>query len=176
MATTIRKIPGTAGTQAVTVCNASRLDMLNLRAGAIFHADATTAVTLADIATGSTLPVQVAFTAAVSAAYVEHIASACGATTGIGAHRSADATNVFTTPAGTTLSTCYARMNEVKALHNLHGASAVFHPLADTVNVIAATDATTAATLATLGNECKLDINAHVAAAFTAQATIIGPA
>jgi hypothetical protein len=176
MSTTIRKIPGAAGTQAITVCNASRRDALRLRAGLIFHADATTAVSLADIVTGSTLAVQVAFTAAISAAYVAHIASACDATTGIGAHISADATNVFATPAGTDLSTCYARMNEVKAKFNLHGASAVFHPLADTLNVIAATDATTAATLATLGNECKLDLNAHMAAAFASQATVIGPA
>jgi hypothetical protein len=176
MSTTIRSIPGAAGAQAVAVVNASRLDLLNLRAGAIFHADATTGVSPADIAAGSTLAVQVAFTAAVSAAYVAHIASACDPTTGIGAHRSADATNVLVTPAGTDLATCYARMNEVKAKFNLHGASAVFHPLADATNVTTAPDATTAATLATLGNECKADINAHFGAAFTHQATVIGPA
>jgi hypothetical protein len=176
MSTTIRKIPNASGNQAVAVCNASRRDMLRLRAGLIFHADATTAIALDDIATGSTLAEQVAFTAAVSAAYVEHIASACDATTGIGAHISADATNVLATPAGTDLTTCYARMNEVKAKFNLHGASAVFHPLADALHVTTAPDATTAGTLATLGNELKVDINAHLAAAFTSQATIIGPA
>jgi len=176
MSTTIRKIPGAAGTQAIAVCNASRRDALRLRAGLIFHADATSAITLADITAGSTLPEQVAFTAAVSAAYVEHIASACDATTGIGAHMAADATNVFTTPVGTDLTTCYARMNEAKTLFNLHGGSAVFHPLADATNVTTAPNATTAGTLATLGVELKADITAHVNAAFASQATIIGPA
>lgn len=176
MSTTIRKIPGVIALRAVEVCNASRLDALNLRAGAIFHASATTAITLADITAGSTLPVQVAFVAAISAAYVEHIASACDATTGIGAHRSADATNVITTPAGTDLATCYARANEIKALHNVHVASAVFHPVADTGHTTTAPDATTAGTLATLANELKADLSGHFAAAFTATATVIGPA
>jgi len=173
MATSIRNVPQAAGTQSVATLNQLRLDMLRMRNGLVFHADASTAISLADIATGSSLPVQVAFTAAVSAAYVAHIASACDATTGIGAHISADATNVFTTPAGTDLTTCYARMNEAKALYNLHRVSAVFHPLADGLNVISATDATTAATLATLGNQVKAKLNAHFAAAFTAQATTI---
>lgn len=176
MSTTIRNVPGAAGAQAVAVCNASRRDLLRLRAGLIFHADASAAITLADISAGSSLPVQVAFTAAVSAAYLAHIASACDATTGIGAHISADASNVLTTPAGTDLTTCYARMNEVKAKFNLHGASAVFHPLADATNVTTAPDATTAGTLATLGNEVKADLNAHFAAAFAHQATVIGNA
>jgi hypothetical protein len=176
MSTTIRKIPGAAWTQAIAVTNARRLDMLRLRAGLIFHADATTAISAADITAGSTLAEQVAFTAACSAAYVEHIASACDATTGIGAHMAADATNVLTTPAGTDLASCYTRMNEVKTKFNLHGASAVFHPLADALHVTTAPDATTAGTLATLGNELKADLNAHIAAAMAAQATIIGPA
>jgi hypothetical protein len=176
MSTSIRNVPGAAGAQGIATLNQLRRDLLRLRGGLVFHADASTGVSLADISAGSTLAVQVAFTAACSSAYLAHIASACDATTGQGAHISADATNVLATPAGTDLTSCYARMNEVKAKFNAHGASAVFHPIADGTNVTTAPDATTAGTLATLGNEVKADLNAHFAAAFTAQATVIGPA
>jgi hypothetical protein len=170
MATTVRNTSPAIRAALVTAHNTMRRDMLRTRGGLVFHADASTPVSLADIVTGSTLAVQVAFVAALSAAYVAHIASACSATTGQGAHISADATNVFTTPAGTDLATCYARVNELKAIFNLHRVSTTFHPVADGTNVIASTDATTAATLATLGVELKTDINAHYVAAFATPA------
>lgn len=170
MATDVRNLNGLKTAAAVAAYDMTRLDALKLRAGLIYHADATTPVTLADIATGSTLAAQVAFTVACSAAHTAHIASACDATTGQGAHIAADAANVLTTPVPTTLAECYARMNEIKALHNLHVALTAKHAVADSTNTVSATDATTAATLATLGNQVKAKQAAHFSAAFTAQA------
>ncbi|KYF87794.1 hypothetical protein BE20_24935 [Sorangium cellulosum] len=173
MATSIRRLTRLEAEQAIAVQNALRLDLLKLRAGSIFHADATTGVSLEDLTAGSSTADQVAFTLACSAAYTAHIASACAAATGQGAHLAADATNVLTTPNPTDLASCNARMNEIKAQYNLHRASTTFHPVADSTNTMAASDATNAATLATLGNQVKARLNAHFAAAFTHQATLL---
>jgi hypothetical protein len=64
-------------------------------------------------------------------------------------------------------------MNEIKADYNLHRASTTFHPVADSTNTVTAADATNAASLATLGNAVKAALNAHFAAAFTHQATLL---
>jgi hypothetical protein len=173
MATSIRRLTRLEAEQAIAVQSALRLDLLKLRAGSIFHADASTGVSLADLTAGSSTADQVAFTLACSAAYTAHIASACSATTGQGAHLAADATNVLTTPAPTDLTSCNARMNEIKADYNLHRASTTFHPVADSTNTVTAADATNAASLATLGNAVKAALNAHFAAAFTHQATLL---
>ena len=80
MATSVRNQLTSKVNALIVAYNARRRDLLRIRNGVIFHADASTAISLADIAAGSTLPVQVAFVAALSAAYVAHIASACSAT------------------------------------------------------------------------------------------------
>lgn len=173
MSVNVRNLTPLLADAAVAGHNKRRLDMLKLRAGLILHATTTTAVALADIAAGSTLAVQVAFVAECSAAYTTHIASACDATTGIGAHMAADATNVITTAAPTDLATCYARMNELKSLLNAHDALTTSHPVADATNTVTAPDADTAAKLATLGNQVKAKLNAHLAMAFSDPAIVI---
>jgi len=57
----------------------------------------------------------------------------------------------------------YTLANEIKADHNIHIASAVYHKAADTSNAVTSTDATTLATLYTLVNEIKSDFNTHEA-------------
>ncbi|MCU1422747.1 MAG: hypothetical protein JWN36_2398 [Microbacteriaceae bacterium] len=173
MALSIRALVPLIANAVLVHVNKMRLDLLKLRGGLIFHADATQAVTVADITAGSLLAAQVAITADISAQYVAHIASAADATTGIGAHIAADATHVLTTPAGTTLGTCEARLNEVKAQYNLHCAATANHPLADATNTVSTADATDATTLAALATALHAKMNAHFAAAFNAQALLL---
>lgn len=169
----IRGLTGVEASALVVHVNKFRLDALKMRAGLIFHADATQAVTAADITSGSLLAAQVAIVADCSTQYTAHIASACNATTGQGAHIAADVTNVITTPAGTDLTTCYARINELKALINLHIAVAAAHASVDSTNTVSATDATTAGTLATLANQVKAKLNSHAAAAMNSYALLV---
>jgi len=155
---------------AVTQLNASRLDALKLRAGLIFHADATSPITEANATDASTTS---ALVLALRSRYITHIASACSATTGVGSHISADATNVVTVDVPTNEAGEILTVNELKALFNSHRASTTFHPVADSTNVIAAADATNTASLRTLANALKTGFNAHFAASFSAAALVV---
>lgn len=172
MSTSVRKLTRPIAESSVTAENASRLDMLKLRNGLIFHADATAAITTPDAVSGDGYVTSVALVNACSAAYTAHIASACDAVTGVGCHISADATNVISAPVATDFASAETLANQLKAQFNLHRASAVFHPVADSTNNVSAADATTDASLATLVTQIKAKLNAHFAAAFSSQAIV----
>lgn len=168
MATSVRDLDSLRSAAAVTQHQLLRRDLLRLRNGVIYHADATTAPTV--VTTATDLPTAIARLNAVRTAYVAHIASACSATTGQGAHLAADATNTISAVAATDLASAETLANEIKGDYNLHRASTTFHPSADSTNTITSTDATDLASLIALVNELGTDVAAHLAAAFASQA------
>ncbi|NUP13763.1 MAG: hypothetical protein HOW73_47610 [Polyangiaceae bacterium] len=171
MSTSVRNIPDLIA-QAVQVELAkARLDMLKTKVGTIFHADASTAIATLPVA--SDLPSVIARANAIKATYNAHIASACNATTGVGAHIAADATNVVSSANASDQATANTLLNEIKADYNTHIASTSFHPTADATNAIAAANASDLATSITLVNELYTDINAHMAAAMNHQAIVL---
>lgn len=153
--------------------NIARLDMLRLQSGIVYHADATAPITEAD---ATTTPTTSALVLVLRSRYIAHIASACSATTGIGSHIAADATNIVTVGIPANEAGEIATVNELKALYNVHRASTAFHASADSSNVIAAADATNTATLKVLANELKADFNLHFAGALSGSALVVVPA
>lgn len=166
----VRNLAKPKADAAVAQLNLSRLDALKLRAGLIFHADATAPITEANATDASTTS---ALVLVLRSRYIAHIASACSATTGVGAHMAADATNVVTVAVPTNEAGEILTVNELKALFNSHRASTVFHPVADSTNAVATADATNTASLRALANALKTAFNAHFAAAFSAQAIVV---
>ena len=166
----VRNLTRPLASAAVDQHNIGRLDALKLRQGVIFHADATAPITEADATDVSTTS---ALVLVLRSRYIAHIASACNATTGVGAHISADATNVVTVAVPADEAGEIATVNELKALFNTHRASAVFHPVADSTNSVATADATNTATLRALANALKTKFNAHFAAAFAGSALVV---
>jgi hypothetical protein len=170
MTISIRNLVGLKADRAITVQNQMRRDMLRLRAGLVFHADASAAISTANATTEATL---VALANAEKASYNAHIASAAGATTGQGAHMAADVTNPTAVVNATNEASAITLINDIKAKYNAHRALTTAHPLADGTNVISSADATDTASAYTLANEIKTDLNAHYAAAFGAEATLL---
>lgn len=166
----VRNLAKPKADAAVAQHNIGRLDALKLRQGVIFHADATAPITEANATDVSTTS---ALVLVLRSRYIAHIASACNATTGVGSHISADATNVVTVAVPADEAGEILTVNELKALFNTHRASAVFHPVADSTNVISAADATNTASLRTLANALKTGFNAHFAASFAGSALVV---
>ena len=144
--------------------NVARLDMLRLQSGVVYHADATAAITTAD---ATTAPTALALALVLRAIYVTHCASACHATTGIGSHIAADATNTLAVAVPTDEASCILTANELKAKFNLHRVSLSFHASADSASAVATTDASNEATLWTLLNALKVKFNLHFAGALS---------
>lgn len=173
MSSSVRDLVKLVAAESAAQFNKLRSDMVRLRNGLVFHADATTAVAVEDATadgygTSSALLLNACVTA-----YTAHLASVCSAVTGQGCHISADATNVISAAVATDVATGITLANELKADFNAHIGSAVFHPLADGLNAVAATNASNEATLVTLVNQIKVKMNAHFAAAFVSQAIVI---
>ncbi len=147
--------------------------MLKLKQSKIYHADATTAVSVADATADGYGASSALLINACVVAYTAHLASVCDATTGIGAHISADSTNVISAPVATDVATGQTLANQFKTQYNLHIASAVFHCVADTSNAVTASTVTNEATLVTMVNQIKAKLNAHFAGAFTSQAVLL---
>lgn len=176
MATTIRKLDGLMAETAVAEFNKLRLDVLKMKVGTLFHADASTAMTLTEAPLASDLDTAIVRANVVRAAYIAHIASACSATTGLGAHIAADATNTIAAPVATDQTTINTLLNELKGDFNAHRVLTAAHPTADGTNVISAANSTDEGTAVTLVNELFTDINAHFAAAMASQAiTLVSP-
>lgn len=170
MADSIRNIDSLKSDQAITVLNAMRLDLLKIKAGTIFHADASATITTAN---ATDLASSIALVNALKASYNAHCASACDATSGQGAHISADATNPTSVVDATDLTSVEALANDLKAKFNAHIASATFHASADSTNTVSAAAATDQTTSNTLANALKTAMNAHYAAACSAHATAL---
>lgn len=169
MATSIRNIGDLKSEQAIVSLNQLRLDLMQLKLGKIWHADATPAVTAA---TATDTPTAVVMANALKTSYTAHIASAIDATSGQGCHIAADATNTITAATATDTTTVVALANDIKSKYEAHRASTTFHPQADATNTITAANATDSPTAVTLVNDLKAKINAHFAGAFTHQATL----
>lgn len=170
MATSIRNLDGLKAQQATLVNNARRLDMMKIKAGTIFHADASAAIT-APAATD--LPTSIVLANALKASYNAHCASACDAVTGQGCHIAADATNPTAVANATDLTSVEALLNDLKSKYNSHRVLTSSHPTADGTNASAAAAATDQATSNTLANDLKTQMNAHYAAAMASQATLL---
>lgn len=168
MARSVRRTDGSVRAALVEEYNKLRLDMLKLKAGTIFHADATTAVT-ADLPSATTTLTAVNRVNAVRTAYILHIASACSASTGQGAHIAADSTNTIGA-AATDEASAITLANDIKSKFNTHRASTSYHPTADSTHAISSTDASDAASLYTLVNELYTDVAAHIASGMTSSA------
>ena len=170
MADSIRNIDSLKSDQAVTVLNAMRLDLMKIKAGTIFHADASPTITTpnaVDLATSITLA------NALKASYNTHVASVCSATTGQGCHIVTDAANATAVVDATDLASVETLLNDLKAKYNAHRAVAAAHATADGTNISAAAAATDQATSNTLANDLKTQLNAHYAAAMAAHATLL---
>lgn len=153
--------------------NAARLDLLKLQSGVVYHADATTAVSTANATSG---PTALALAIALRAAYVAHCASACSATTGVGSHITADATNTLVVAVPTDEASAILTVNELKAKFNLHRVSLSFHASADSASAVSTADATDTASLWALANALKTKFNTHFAGALNSAALVVVPA
>lgn len=170
MATTVRNLSSLVIAALAAEWNKLRLDALKLRAGTLFHADASTAIATTAVAT--TYATGWARLNAVKTAWNLHCASACDATSGQGAHIVADAANPVATANATTNATGKALGNALKSAVNTHMGLTTVHPVADTANTIGATDIgddDEAGTVA-MANELYTDVGAHIAAAHASQA------
>lgn len=173
MANTVRNLVQPVKDALVAASNASRLDELKLRAGLIFHADASTTITIAD---ATDLASSITLVNAVKASYNAHCASACNAVTGIGCHIVADATYPTAVADATDLTSVEALANDIKTKYTSHRAATANHAVADSTNTISSANATDQATSNTLVNELKAKLNLHYAGAMTSPAILVVPA
>ena len=150
--------------------NVARLDMLRLQSGVVYHADATAAITTPD---ATTAPTSLALAIALRSIYVAHCASECSATTGIGCHIAADATNTLVVAVPTDEASSILTANELKAKFNLHRVSLSFHASADSASAVATADATDEASLWVLLNALKVKFNLHFAGALSGAALVV---
>jgi len=170
----VRNLPNIITPQLVTNINLLRYDILQSRAGKVFHADQIPAANTT--AQAVDLPSSIALSNALAATYTAHIASACSPTTGQGAHLAADATNVITASTAVDLASTETLLNNLKSVFNSHIAATANHMVADTTNTVATANASNQATANALANALQTAINAHTAAGFNHQALQIVPA
>lgn len=170
MSSSIRNLVKILAAESVAQFNLLRKDMLLLRAGSVFHADASPAITAA---VASDLATAIVRGNAAKASYNLHIASVCSASTGLGCHIAADATNVVTSPNATDQTSLNTLLNEIKGDYNAHRVLLASHPVADATNVVTSANATDLATSITLVNEIVGDLNGHYAGAFVSQAIVL---
>ena len=166
----VRNLPGIKVDAVLAQHNVTRLDLLRLQSGIVYHADATTAVSTAD---ATTEPPALALAIALRAIYVTHCASACSATTGIGCHIAADATNTLSVAVPTDEASGILTVNELKAKFNLHRVSLSFHASADSASAVATADATDTASFWALANALKTKFNTHFAGALTSVPLVV---
>lgn len=152
----------------VTNWNKVRLDMMKIKLGTVFHADATTLVTAAS--SDGTPATQYALVLNESQVFNTHCASACSATTGQGAHVAADATNApIAATAVAALSTSATRLLLIKTKYTAHVSQSGKHMTNDGTNAITlSTDGTQEGNDA-LADEIKTVLNAHIGADLTSE-------
>ena len=173
MAKNTRALDGLMAAECVNQLQQLRLDMAKLKAGTVFHVDASAAVATAN---ATDLPTLITLINALKASYNTSRASACSASTGQGAHLAADATNVEATVDASDLATSITLANDLKAKFNAHLTQAGVHMTNDATNTIATANGTVLGDTITLANAFKTALNAHYAAAFTHQAiALVGP-
>lgn len=169
----VRNLNGSKIAAMFSQMNIGRLDLLRLQSGVVCHGDATAAVSTPD---ATTAPTSLALVLALRAVYLVHCASNCDATTGIGCHIAADATNTLIVAVPNNVATSILTVNELKAKFNLHRVSLLFHASADSVSAVATADATDEATLWVLANALKVAFNTHFARALNGSSLTAVPA
>jgi len=170
MSTTLRNLTNIKAEQAIVQLNKLRLDLLRIQTGLIAHADASTNI---GVATAAALPAVLLAANAAKVAYNAHVASVCDATSGLGAHLAADATNPTAVADATDQDTANALLNDIKAKYAAHRVLTSSHPQADATNTVTSADATNLATSITLANELVTKLNAHFNSALAFSATLL---
>lgn len=150
-------------------------DLQVLKAGTIFHAHPTSLVTAAD--GDGTLAKLKTLTLALCVAFNEHCASECDATSGVGTHLAADATNApVTATALADLAACNTRLNSLYTAYNAHLTQAGKHCTNDATNAASSASATDQSSADTRANDIKAKMNLHIAAAMAAgPIVLVGP-
>lgn len=169
MTTTVRRIDGLQAQRSVAVLNQLRLDLMKMKAGTVFHADASQA-DATPVAVD--LPTTITLANNLKAELNTHMASACDPTTGQGVHLAADATNgPIATANATDLASSETLLNAIKTKFNAHLTQAGVHCTNDATNTVATTNAVDLPTSEALANALQTAINAHFAAALHHDAT-----
>jgi hypothetical protein len=146
-----------------------RTDLKTLIAGATYHQDVTTAIS---VPTATDLPSVVVAANAIAAALNGHFGSyvyAGSASAGYMphdtpcAHLANDTADVVSTAAAVDLPTSEALLNACQSAYNTHCGSTSYHVVADATNTNSTTTATTLATAEALANALIASINAHFA-------------
>lgn len=150
-------------------------DLLTLKAGTTYHGAPTALVTAAD--GDNDLPKLKLLTADLSVKFNTHCASECDATSGVGSHLAADATNApVAVTALADLAACQTRLNAIYDAFNAHLSQAGKHCTADSTNTASSAAATTQGTADTRANDLKAKLNLHIAGSMAAAPIVlVGP-
>lgn len=167
----VRNLNQLKAAASIDVLNALRLDLLRLKKGVVYHAEASEAVDgYADADT------YVSVTNAMVSSFNDHCASVCDAVSGLGAHLAEDSTNTVSASVATDLATSLTRANQLKSKANAHFVFAASHCQTDSVSSVTAADATDLPTLQVLLLDLEEQINNHYAGALVSEAVeLISP-
>ena len=177
MSREVRKLNKEIADALVTEVNKLKCDALSFYAVALFHAEATSAITEDDATVDGYATSSVALVNTEVTAYNTHRVAVYDGVSNFGAHYAADSTHTITAPVATDLTSAITRANDLKAKFNLHILTMASHAgNADTVNTVTATNASDEASLVTLVNQIKSKMNSHFAAAMSSQSiTLVDP-
>lgn len=175
MAVTLRKIDSILARASADALNRLRVDMLQVKAGAVFHVDTSPADASP---TAADLPTVIVMANALKAELNTSFASALqktitSSTYGQGVHMVADATNTIAAAAASDLATSITLLNAIKTAFNAHLTQAGVHITNDGTNTVATTNASDLPTSITLANALQGKVNAHFAAALAHQAVVL---
>ena len=172
MSREVRKLNKEIADALVTEVNKLKCDALSFYAVALFHAEATSAITEDDATVDGYATSSVALVNTEVTAYNTHRVAVYDGVSNFGAHYAADSTHTITAPVATDLTSAITR-----AKFNLHILTMASHAgNADTVNTVTATNASDEASLVTLVNQIKSKMNSHFAAAMSSQSmTLVDP-
>ncbi len=163
----VRNIPRAVSDALAAQYNLVRSDIAKSALGLVLHSGPVPS-TIGALVT-SDLP---AATNLLVTAYEAHRASVFSATTGLGAHGSADSTNAVSAAAATNLATALTRANELKADLNAHIGVTAKHIAASSA-AVAAADATDAPTLIVLLTDIDAVLRAHVGSSFASEPIVL---
>jgi len=173
--TDVRNLTDDLAQSLVTQQNARARDLLVLKAGTCYHAYPTAVVSAAD-GDGTLAKLKLLLVDACTK-FNTHCASECDASTGVGTHLAADATNApvtATTPAD--LPACQTRADALYTAYNAHLTQSGKHCTNDATNTAASAAATDQASSDTRCNDIKAKFNLHIAGSMAAAPiVVVGP-
>lgn len=170
---TVRNLTRLDVLECVAQLNALRYDLFHRQDGYGVHCDATDPVTVADAVvdgygTSSSLLIN-----AVVTAFTAHQASVTNPVTSIGAHLNADNLYPVTAPVATNVATAVTRSDDFKAKFNQHVLNTTFHLFADSTSHVSLSNNGSETALVAMVNQCKAQLNAHFAKAFSSSAIVL---